>query len=358
MIDGKKKFAVAAFPFEAGVSLPVEIGYETYGTLNDEHSNGVLICHFFSANSHAANLCSAKGSQDVEGEPGWWDPLIGPEKAFDTNRYFVICSDVICNVNGKSPNVFTTGPSSIDPKTGERYGLSFPQVTIRDFVRLQRRLLQSLGIKRLYCVAGPSMGGMQALQWAVDYPESVQKVIVVISGGRTPPFTSIMPLQIGIDAILDSPENGLRVAVKAMTIQARHFGYAKREWGYPIAFPSDKGREQPFLYQRELDALVDERIRYVEPYHWAYISRACQLYNLENGYPSYEEALSRIQADILAIPCSTDLLFPPEESRDLVDRLLNMGKKAAYYELESANGHLAGVYECESLQDVIHQFLQ
>jgi homoserine O-acetyltransferase len=354
----KRKFSVTDFTFDAGVTLPVEIGYETYGTLNEDRSNAILICHFFSATSHAASRGNGSAVSHGQEEQGWWDALIGPQKAFDTDRFFVICSDVICNVNAKNPSVYTTGPASVNPMTGEKYGLSFPQVTIRDFVRLQRRLLHALGIERLYCVAGPSMGGMQALQWAVDYPQDVQKVVVVISGGRTPSFTSVMPLQVGIDAIFGSEMSGLRVAVKAMTIQARCVEFAKREWGYPVTTPSVNGKEQPFSFHKEIDALVEERIRYIEPLHWAYISRACQLYNLENGYGSYEQALSRIQADVLAIPCSTDLLFPPEESRDLVERLRKIGKNAFYYELESPNGHLAGVFECEKISEPIRSFLQ
>jgi homoserine O-acetyltransferase len=355
MSSGKRKFAVENFTFEAGVTLPVEIGYETYGTLNADRSNAILICHYFSATSHAGS----GGMADAYGqdEPGWWDALIGPGKAFDTDRYYILASDVLCNVNAKNPHVYTTGPASINPQTGEKYGLSFPQVTIRDFVRLQRLWLQSLGIERLYCVAGPSMGGMQALQWAVDFPEVVEKVVVVISGGRTPAFTSVMPLQIGIDAILGSESSGFRVAVKAMTIQARCPGYAQREWGYPIGVPQIHGNAQPFAFHREIDELVEERIRQMDPLHWVYISRACQLYNLGRGYDSYDQALSRIQADVLAIPCSTDLLFPPEESRDLVDRLRNLGKNAFYHELESPNGHLAGVLECEKISEPIRAFL-
>lgn len=344
------RFYVPQFTFEAGVTLPVEIGYETYGALNADKSNGILLCHFFSANSHAA-------SGDEGGEAGWWEGLIGPGRAFDTQRFFILCPNVLCNVQAHHPQVITTGPASIHPQSGEKYGLSFPQVTIRDFVRVQRLLLHSLGIKRLFCVAGPSMGGMQAMQWAVDFPEEVERVLLVISGGRTPPFTSVSPLQLGIDAILADPVNGLNVAAKAMTIQARCPSFATKAWGYAVASPQKTGDVQPLPFQEELDRLVRERLTGVDPLHWVYISRACQLYNLARGYSSYEDALQRVRAKVMAIPCSSDLLFPPEESRDLVNRLRRLGKQAACVEFVTDNGHLAGVYECEKISGPISAFL-
>ncbi|MGB8956003.1 MAG: alpha/beta fold hydrolase [Tumebacillaceae bacterium] len=333
----KKRFAVDEFLFEAGVTLPVEIGYETYGTLNEDRSNAILLCHYFSGTSHAG------------GEGGWWESLIGPGKAFDTDRYFIVASDVISNLHPYSPNVITTGPATINPLTGEPYGLSFPQVTIRDFVHMQRQLLQSHGIENLHCVAGPSMGGMQALTWAVEYPDAVRKVIAVISTGRTSPYTSVVPLQIGIEAVLHAPnDSGLVTAAKALTMQSDNLlpEIALQE------MDSDPSNLIPAV-----DQYIKNKMETAHHYHWMYLARASQSYSLANGYDSYEAALSRIQAEVLAISCDTDRLFPPEDSIDVVERLKQLNKSASYFELKSPRGHFAGVMECDQFAQPVHDFL-
>src|ERR1700734_2090794 len=148
---------------EGGTTLfPVEVMYETYGRLNSDRSNAILITHAFTGDAHAAGISRAAGSMETDGKPGWWDNMIGPGKAFDTDRYFVICSNVLGGCQG------TTGPGSLNPATGRPYAMSFPVITIRDMVRLQKMLIDSLGISILLCVAGGSMGGMQALEWAVS----------------------------------------------------------------------------------------------------------------------------------------------------------------------------------------------
>src|ERR1700689_1508053 len=161
---------------EGGATLsPVEVAYETWGDLNAAHSNAILITHAFTGDAHAA------GISPESGKPGWWDNMIGPGKAFDTDKYFVICSNVLGGCQG------TTGPSSINPVTRAPYAMSFPVITIRDMVRLQRKLIQSLGIERLLAVAGGSMGGMQALEWAVTYPDHVIAAIPIATTARHSP---------------------------------------------------------------------------------------------------------------------------------------------------------------------------
>src|SRR5579862_9386257 len=146
---------------ESGATLaPVEVAYQTYGELDSEQSNAILILHAFTGDAHAA------GISPESGKPGWWDNMIGPGKAFDTDRYFMICSNVLGGCQG------TTGPASVNPATGRPYALGFPVFTIRDMVRLQKMLVDRLGIARLLCVAGGSMGGMQSLEWAVSYPDA------------------------------------------------------------------------------------------------------------------------------------------------------------------------------------------
>jgi homoserine O-acetyltransferase/O-succinyltransferase len=323
----KKRFACEKFLFEAGVTLPVEIGYETYGTLSEDRSNAILICHYFSGTSDAV---------------GWWGSLIGPGKAFDTDRFFIISSDVISNLHPKSAHVITSGPATINPETGQPYGLSFPKVTIRDFVQIQRKLLESMGIENLYCVAGPSMGGMQALQWAVEYPEAVRNVITVVSTGRTSPYTSVMPLQIGIDAILQSPDSGLQIAAKALTVQSDN-SWAGTGWR------ETDGADQQF--HAALDEMVRNKMMDAEPYHWLYLARASQSFYLD------AEDLSRIQANVLAIPCDSDRLFPPKDSLELVEQLRKLNKHAHYHEFQSERGHLAGVVEGDKFAESIVKFL-
>lgn len=346
------------FTFEAGVSFPIEIGYETYGVLNENKSNAILICHFFSGSSHVAGRYA---NEPENAEPGWWDTMVGPGKAFDTDHYFIICSDVLCNVSPNIPSVITTGPASINPITGEKFGYSFPQVTIRDFVSVQYELVKSLGIQTLYCVAGPSMGGMQAIQWAVDYPDAMKKVISVISGPRMPAYSGVIPLQIGIDAIHISPEAGLRIAIKMMTFQNRSFENVGQLWGHPVPVSGPlrnwDWNQQPHKYFQELDYLIESRIHEVDPEHWIYISRANQLFNIEVGYGSYEEALSRIQAEVLAVPVSSDLMLPPQESRDMIERLRRLGKKAHFYEVITDGGHLSAITEYEKFVAPIKSFL-
>ncbi|HEX7534019.1 MAG TPA: hypothetical protein VF343_02095 [Syntrophales bacterium] len=173
----KKVFEMKAYTTVAGQKIaPVRVGYETYGTLNKNKDNVILICHHFSGTSHAAGKYSP-----TEKVPGYWDSVIGSGKAFDTDKYFIISTDTLCNINTKDPMVTTTGPASINPATGKPYGMSFPVITIRDMVRIQNALIKSLGITKLKSVAGASMGAIQSLEWAVSYPEVVEKVIPVIA---------------------------------------------------------------------------------------------------------------------------------------------------------------------------------
>jgi len=178
---------------ESGASLfPVQVAYETYGTLNHEKSNAILVCHALTGDAHAA------GHHGDESRPGWWEGVIGPGKAFDTSRYFVICSNVLGGCKG------TTGPASIDPNTGKPYGISFPVVTIRDMVNVQKALIEHLGISQLFAVAGGSMGGMQVLQWTVSYPSMVRKAVAIAATGSSTP-QQIAFNEVGRKAITSDP---------------------------------------------------------------------------------------------------------------------------------------------------------
>src|SRR5215468_7500059 len=181
-------------PLDNGATLaPVDVAYETYGELNAKKTNAILVLHAFSGDAHAAGISSDGG------KPGWWDNMIGPHKAFDTNKYFVICTNVLGGCRG------TTGPSSINPATGCPYAMSFPVITIGDMVRLQKMLIDSLGIGRLLAVSGGSMGGMQALQWAVQYPDQVAAAIPIASTARHS-AQQIAFNEVGRQAIMADPD--------------------------------------------------------------------------------------------------------------------------------------------------------
>jgi len=238
----KRTFSLKEFTLVNGKKIsPVQIGYETYGTLAPAKDNVILICHFYSGNSHAAGKYSAE-----EKISGYWDAIIGPGKPFDTNKYFIVSSDTLCNMNPKSPTVITTGPASINPQTGKPYGMSFPIVTIRDFVNLQYNLLKSLGVKKLRAVSGASMGGLQSFEWAVAYPDFVERIIPVISTPKLYGWTIGWIKMWGDPIKLDpkwnngdyygkqEPTDGTTYSLMLITLSAQGAGWAEeifaRQW--------------------------------------------------------------------------------------------------------------------------------
>lgn len=363
----KQVFSLDSYRMECGETIPITVGFETYGELNEKKNNAVLVCHFFSATSHAAG----KYSHD-DADPGWWDALIGPGKAIDTDRYFVLCTDNLCNIQAKNPNVVTTGPRTVNPQTGERYGTSFPAFTYRDMAGIQRELIRSLGIEKLLAVAGPSAGGMQALNWAAHYPDMMDACVVVISGAQTPVLTSLAYLQAAIDAIIldpkwkdgtydegEEPEAGLHLALQLMNLAAYQYGW------YESSFPRDAKRDviSP-SYQKNpefAEAFKEAVSKRMQPYdasHYVYTARAVMMHDIARGFDSLEEALGRIQARVLMIPCVSDLLFPPQYSKQAVDIINRKGGRASYYEIDSPNGHMAGVVDAHLFAEPLASFLR
>jgi len=370
MLVEKQVFQLEEFQLVSGKGLrDVRIGYETYGTLSEKGDNAILICHYFSGTSHAA------GRYDPRDElPGYWDTVIGPGKPFDTDKYFIISSDVLCNINVKDPRVITTGPASINPETGKPYGMAFPLVTIRDFVNLQRALLQSLQVKHLYAVAGPSMGGFQALEWAIAYPDQVERVILAISAAQLHPWTMVMPGDVAAEAIMldpkwsggdyygrEEPLEGLVLALKILTIIARSHLWADRIFGRMLADPAKSPFDaihHQFLIEAEIDKIARARAALIDANSYIYLARANALYRAGYGDRSLEEALSRVRATVLLIPCCSDLFLPPYQSQLLFDLLKQHGVEVSLYELESEGGHLAGVLEIEKAAEVLRTFLE
>ncbi len=368
VIVRKQLFYTPKLDLDVGESISAAVGYETYGQLSPTRNNAILICHYFSATSHAAGRY-----HEEDASPGWWDALIGPGKAFDTDQYFVIAVDTLCNLNVRDPLVITTGPATINPATGRPYGNSFPQITIRDNVRLQHQLLQSLGIDRLFCVAGPSMGGFQALEWAVTYPHMVSKVIAVASAPQSPPVFALAACQAGIDAIqadpayqggdyygTEGPVQGLTRATLLLTTLSRSNDWIHGKWERKTATASAHpraDREGRFAFQADMEQIARERTQAFDANHYLYTARASILHDIGYGNRGLEVAAQRIRARLLMLPISSDLFFPPETNKALVETVKAHGGTADMVVIDSPNGHLAAVYESARFAEHIAPFL-
>jgi homoserine O-acetyltransferase len=263
----KKTFELPSYTTVGGKPIKnVRIGWESYGQLNADKSNAILITHFFSGSSHAAG----KYKPDDKAA-GYWDAIIGPGKAVDTNTYYVISADTLVNLNAKDPTVVTTGPASINPDTGKPYGLSFPIVTIRDFVNVQKALLESLGIKKLHAVMGASMGALQVYEWASIYPEMVGKAVPVIGAGESDGYLIAWLDVWGAPIRLDpnwnngdyyggkEPLDGLAVALKTVTLHAQHWAWANgpnlgRKWAVADKDPASCLYDCKYAIEATLDA--------------------------------------------------------------------------------------------------------
>lgn len=348
------------FFFESGRVLSgISVAYETYGTLSPEKDNAILICHALTGDAHAAGFASPDAQK-----PGWWDEMIGPKKAFDTEKYFVICSNFLGSCYG------TTGPSSIDPATGQHYALKFPVTTIKDMVKLQKRLVDHLGIKKLLCVAGGSMGGMQALEWAVTYPEKVHSIVPIATSGRITPmaiaFNTIARFAIMKDPNWMNgdyygksfPKDGLAIGRMAGHITYlsdpafnKKFGrrYATFEGIYDF-----NGFFEVENYLRHNGYKFTERF---DPNTYLYVLKAMDIFDLSYGYGSYEEAVSRIDAESLFITFTSDILFPVYQTEEIVDMMKKHGKKPEWVNIESDYGHDAFLVEYAEQTTVIRAFL-
>jgi homoserine O-acetyltransferase len=359
--QGKAHHSIGPFEPELGGSLPeVTLAYETWGELNETADNAVLLVHALTGDAHAAG-----GSDETHKRGGWWDPMVGPGRAIDTERYFVVCSNVLGGCSG------STGPASLEPGSGRPYGMRFPVVTIRDMVRAQKRLLDSLGVRKLALVAGGSIGGQQALEWAVEFPDFVEKTIPVAATGALGP-QGIGMSEIGRRAIMAdpdwqdgdyygtgrSPDDGLAIARMAgmMTYQSapgqwERFG--RRPAGRPALYPEFGGRfeiESYLHYQgRELSSRFDAN-------SYLYLSRAMDLYDVAAGYDSEEEAYSLIQAEVLFVGITSDWLFPANEVKDSVERASAAGAGASYAEIDTLSGHDAFLKDWKELKEAIQPF--
>jgi homoserine O-acetyltransferase/O-succinyltransferase len=346
---------------QCGKSLaPIDVAYETYGTLNAAGDNAIFICHALSGNAHVAGLNSPDDKK-----PGWWDIMVGPGKGIDTNKYFVICSNFLGGCSG------TTGPSSINSATGQPYGLDFPIITIADMVKVQKLLCDKLGIKQLLAVIGGSMGGMQVLKWAIEYPDFVRSAIPIATTTHLS-AQSIAFDAVGRNAILADP-NFANGQYHDKQVPAEGLGIA-RMIGH-ITYLSEESMRQKF--GRELRTADEYRYDFnsefsVETYldyqgqafverfdanSYLYITKAMDYFDLEKYYGSLKDAFARITSRFLIVSFSSDWLFTPAQSEDIVNALAVNGKDVSYCNIKSPYGHDAFLLEPETLGTLISGFL-
>jgi homoserine O-acetyltransferase/O-succinyltransferase len=347
---------------DAGVSLaPFQIAYQTYGTLNADRSNAVLICHALTGDQHVANV------HPVTGKPGWWESMVGPGKPIDTERYFVISPNVVGACMG------TTGPASINPQTGETYGLDFPVITIRDMVRAQAMLLDRLGIETLFSVAGGSMGGMQVLQWAVSYPKRVFSALPLATATRHS-AQNIAFHEVGRQAVMADPEwkNGRYFAAGTKP----HRGLAVARMGAHITYLSDAALHRKFgrkfqdranpTFSFDADFEVESYLRhqgstFVERFDansYLYLTRAMDYFDLAADYDGVlAHAFRGTPTRFCVVSFTSDWLFPTSDSRAIVHALNAGGARVSFAEIVTDKGHDAFLLEEPELFAIVRGFL-
>ena len=356
-------FGHAADPLqlEGGRTLgPVTLAYETYGKLNAAKDNAILVLHALSGDAHAAGFNSR-----LDDKPGWWDIMIGPGKPFDTHRFFVICSNIIGGCKG------STGPSSLDPETGEPFGTRFSMITVKDMVEAQRRLVDFFGIRRLYAVAGGSMGGMQVLEWVASYPEYVARAIPIATTASLS-AQSIALNEVGRQAIMSDPDwlggnyyglttphRGLALArmvghITYLSEQSMSDKFARRlqdRTDYSYDFATD------FQVESYLKYKGDSFVQRFDANSYLYITKAMDYFDLARSYGSLAAAFARADADFLVISFSSDWLFPTSQSRDIVRALRQNDLNVISSEVKTDYGHDAFLLEADQIGRLVSHFL-
>lgn len=349
-------------PLDAGVALsPFQIAYTTYGKLNADRSNAILTCHALTGDQYLI------GTHPVTGRPGWWESMVGPGKPIDTDRFFVICTNVLGSCMG------TTGPASKNPATGEAYGLALPVVTIRDMVRAQAMLLDHLGIERLLCVTGGSMGAMQTLQWAAAYPERVFAALP-IAGAARHSAQNIAFHEVGRQAVMADPEWKEGVYFRDGSFPRR--GLAVARMAAHITYLSDPALHRKFgreLQDRaaltfgfDADFQVESYLRhqgsiFVERFDansYLYITRAMDYFDLAADHGGVlANAFKGTQTRFCIVSFTSDWLFPTSEARQIVHALNATSASVSFAEIETDKGHDAFLLDEPELFEIVRGFL-
>ena len=348
------------------VVAPLTVAYRTYGTLNAAGSNALLICHALTGDQYVAE------NHPITGKPGWWENIIGPGKPLDTDRYFLVCANVLGGCMG------STGPRSemtdaAGRGLGRPWGTDFPSVTIRDMVRAQKLLLDHLGVTGVHAVVGGSMGGMQALQFAIEYPRLVRRVLAMATTGRES-AQAIAFNEVGRQAIMQDPawnrgdyqrDGGPRVGLAIARMMAhityvsdasmdRKFGRRKKDTAAPEAYTFDLQFEVESYLRHQGQSFINR----FDANSYLYITRALDQFDLEEGGLTLEQAFAPVEAETLVVGFTSDWLFPPAQNRRLALALLRAGKRASYAELATDLGHDSFLLESEDLYALVRAFLE
>lgn len=358
--------------FETGDILsPIQVAYQTYGKLNDSGTNAILVCHALTGNAHASGFLQDdesdlnsnpdllnKYSQINKGNPGWWNDLIGENKLLDTNKYFVISSNILGSCYG------TTGPVSIKNMFNRKFGMDFPTVTVRDMVKVQRKLLEHLGVNKLKTAIGGSLGGMQVLEWAIMFPEMLESIIPIATSAQHSPW-AIALNQASRQAIQNDPEwhkGKYKEQPKAGLSLARKIAM--------ISYRSNESFEVKFSRQRKdknINKLDKENIFQIESYlnhhgvkinerfdanTYLYLSNAMDLHDVTLNRGNIEEVLGSIKIPTLSIGISSDILYPPKEQKQIANLIPN----STYAEIHSIHGHDAFLIEFEQIENIVSNF--
>lgn len=365
--------AANPLPLDGGGSLaPITVEYETYGTLSEARDNAIMIFHALSGDAHAAGWCSAWQEDNRPWRaqrPGWWDTMLGPSKAFDTSQYFVICANVVGSCYG------TTGPGSPRPDTGRPYGLTFPVVTVGDWVRLQVRLLDHLGIDQLLAAAGGSLGGQQAIELGLGYPDRVRGLVILAASPRLSAqglaLNTAARHAITSDPCFnggdyygqpEQPDRGLGVARMLGHISYLSQAGMERKFGRNL-----QDKERPGYDILQDDFQVESYLRHqarsfgerFDANSYLYITKAMDYYDAAGSWGDGDlvKAAARARGSWLVASFTSDWLYPPHHCRELADALIACRQPVTYINIESGYGHDAFLLEVETEQSMIRDFL-
>ncbi len=348
----QKFFIDDPFFFESGKSISsVSVAYETYGKLNSDGTNAILICHALTGDSHASSY------NNPEERAGWWDGLIGKGKAFDPEKYFIVCSNFIGGCYG------TSGPASLNPSTNKTYKNDFPQMTVRDMVNLQYKLINHLGIKRIKTIAGGSLGGMQALEWALIYPEIVESIIPMATSAQHSAW-AIGLNEIQRKAIIDDPVynngnytfqpiKGLSTARMLAMMSYRSDVNFQEKFGRKLK--SNENPSKPFFdVESYLHYQGHKLVNRFDANTYIYITRTMDLHDVSFGRGSLEEELGKIKAKTLCVGIDTDILYPAAEQKNIARFIPG----SEYFEIKTPYGHDAFLIEFDQLNNSVSKFLE